>query len=179
MPWRRVEPMQERAQFVVAAASGYFSITRLCERYGISRKTAYKWLGRYDGLDPATVQDRCRAPHTCPNALSDEIKAKVIETRKAHRFWAPRKIVAHLAGDPAATTGPVAVNVHKGRCRHWRRPTATLLCQPAHAALRCRDLAAAPRASLSAPVTSSGPGWLGYSPEKHPWHRSATVTAGL
>lgn len=101
MPWRRVEPMQERAQFVVAASSGQFSITQLCEHYGISRKTAYKWLGRYDGLDLATVQDRSRAPHSCPNALPDGIRAMVLATRKAHKHWGPRKIVAHLACDPA------------------------------------------------------------------------------
>jgi hypothetical protein len=95
--------MQERAQYVVVASSGQFSITQLCEHYGISRKTAYKWLGRYDGLDLATLQDRSRAPHSCPNALPDGIRAIDLETRKAHKHWGPRKIVAHLAGDPAPT----------------------------------------------------------------------------
>ncbi len=111
MPWRRVEPMQERAQFVVAATSGQFSITHLCDLHGISRKTAYKWLGRYDGQDLTTVQDRSRAPHSCPNAMPEDIREMVLETRKAHRFWGPRKIIAHLANRaelagrlPAAST---------------------------------------------------------------------------
>jgi transposase len=40
--------MTERRRFVDDAHRGLFSMTDLCARYGISRKTGYKWLDRYD-----------------------------------------------------------------------------------------------------------------------------------
>lgn len=97
MPWRRVQPMEERVQFVMAARGGHFGVSQLCREYGISRKTAYKWLGRYDGEHLATLQDRSRAPHTCPHAMPEDVRAALVGARKAHRFWGPRKILAYLA----------------------------------------------------------------------------------
>ena len=39
--------MEEVNRFVVLAQSGRFSVTDLCEQFGISRKTGYKHLERY------------------------------------------------------------------------------------------------------------------------------------
>ncbi len=47
MPWKQTQPMSERAKFVLEAEEGIFSMTELCQRFGISRKTGYKWLGRH------------------------------------------------------------------------------------------------------------------------------------
>ena len=37
----------ERARLVRDALSGQWSMTELCERYGVTRPTGYKWLARY------------------------------------------------------------------------------------------------------------------------------------
>lgn len=39
MPWSATSPMDERVRFVLDAFSACFTMTELCERYGISRKT--------------------------------------------------------------------------------------------------------------------------------------------
>ena len=39
--------MEERMRFVMEAKSDVFQISELCQRYGVSRKTGYKWLQRY------------------------------------------------------------------------------------------------------------------------------------
>jgi putative transposase len=39
MPWEETTPMEERARFVEDFESALYSVTELCERYGISRKT--------------------------------------------------------------------------------------------------------------------------------------------
>jgi putative transposase len=48
MPWAETGPMKERMRFVTDAERGLYSVSQLCERYGISRRTGYKWLARYE-----------------------------------------------------------------------------------------------------------------------------------
>ena len=43
MPWHETEPMRERHQFIAEYLSGLYTVSELCARFGISRKTAYKW----------------------------------------------------------------------------------------------------------------------------------------
>jgi transposase len=47
MPWSETNRMEERARFVLDALQGHFTMTELCYRYGVSRKTGYKWIARY------------------------------------------------------------------------------------------------------------------------------------
>jgi len=47
MPWRETAPMKERMRFVTDWERDLYSMVELCERYGVSRKTGYKWLARY------------------------------------------------------------------------------------------------------------------------------------
>ena len=46
MPWMETHMSDERARFVRNFESGHWSITELCERYGVSRPTGYKWIAR-------------------------------------------------------------------------------------------------------------------------------------
>ena len=43
MPWKESDAMDERLQFVTDALSDRFTMTELCERYGVSRRIGYKW----------------------------------------------------------------------------------------------------------------------------------------
>ena len=45
MPWKRADPMEERMRLVMEVESEVFQMSELCERYGVSRKTGYKWFG--------------------------------------------------------------------------------------------------------------------------------------
>jgi transposase InsO family protein len=83
-------------KFVAAAQSGRRAMTELCAEYGISRKTGYKYLKRYQEEGPEALRDRSRAPHRHPNQTSGEIEAAVLRVRKAHPTWGSRKILAVL-----------------------------------------------------------------------------------
>ena len=39
--------VKERLAFVHDLESGHWSMTELCERYGVTRPTGYKWLARH------------------------------------------------------------------------------------------------------------------------------------
>ncbi len=68
-----------------------------CERFGISRKTFYKWLKRYksSGGDVNSLVDLPRTPHHSPRRTSDAIRSRVIEMRNATGFG-PRRISREL-----------------------------------------------------------------------------------
>ncbi len=73
MPWKATCPMDERLRFIAEYLEQEWSMTVLCRRYGISRKTGYKLLARYEESGPTGLQDRARAPHTHPNAVGEEV----------------------------------------------------------------------------------------------------------
>lgn len=62
MSWARTDQMSERVKFVAAQLRCEDSFTDLCRDFGISRKTGYKWLRRYeadgDDADP-TDDEKC------------------------------------------------------------------------------------------------------------------------
>ena len=67
MPWKEVTPMEEIIRFVSLANSGRFSLLELCEDFGISRKTGYKHLARYEADGLRGLQPRSRRPKHCPH----------------------------------------------------------------------------------------------------------------
>jgi transposase len=66
--------MEEINRFVVLAQSGRFSVTDLCEQFGISRKTGYKHLERYAALGMAGLRPRSHRPHHCPQRTDERPK---------------------------------------------------------------------------------------------------------
>ncbi len=54
MPWKGTESMRERARFLALHQEGLWSMSQLCQRFGISGCTGYKWGDRFaqDGLEP-------------------------------------------------------------------------------------------------------------------------------
>ena len=96
MPWHETYPVNERLKFVAAVQAGRLPITELCARFGISRKTGYKILARYERDGPEGLRDRSRAPRSHPNQTACEIEGAVLRVRKAHPSWGSKKILAVL-----------------------------------------------------------------------------------
>src|SRR5262249_47805056 len=64
----------------------------VCRDFGISRKTGYKWLRRYQSLGPSGLEERSRAPHSHPNAMREGLAEALLELRRKHPRWGPRKL---------------------------------------------------------------------------------------
>jgi transposase InsO family protein len=96
MPWKETNTMDERVRFIGDLESCLYTMTELCERYGISRKTGYKWAERYvaEGVDG--LKDRSRAPKRCPHRMGKGIARAVVELRMRHPQWGPRKLLTVL-----------------------------------------------------------------------------------
>jgi transposase InsO family protein len=72
-----------------------FSLAELCREFGISRQAGYTWLERYEAEGVAGLQDRSRAPHTHPNAVTEAVEEQILELREK-RGWGARKIRGQL-----------------------------------------------------------------------------------
>lgn len=96
MVWRETGIMDERLKFVGDCLEGEETMTALCAAYGISRKTGYKWLGRYRSLGPAGLVDLPRAPLEHGRATPAELVARIVAEKETHPLWGPKKVLERL-----------------------------------------------------------------------------------
>lgn len=138
MPWKETTPMRERAVFVRACETGIYTMKELCEHFGVSRKTGYKWVNRYRDGDLESLVDRSRAPHTCPHRTPAEVEAEIIRMKRKHRRWGPKKIIDELQKTqprkdwPAASTAGGILDraglvKKRKRRRRWKHPRYRVL----------------------------------------------------
>ena len=96
MPWLETAPMEQRERFVRDDRLALYTMTELCDRYDISRKTGYKWLERFDAGGRAGLSDRSRAPHRCPHRITDHVAELICLARRQHPSWGPEKLLQWL-----------------------------------------------------------------------------------
>ena len=84
MSWQETNPVNERMKSVAATQSGRLHRTKLCEKFGISRKTGSKLLSRYESDGPGGLCDQSRAPYTHPNPTASELEGAILRVRKLH-----------------------------------------------------------------------------------------------
>jgi transposase InsO family protein len=96
MPWARTDWMSERVKFVAAYLRGEDTFTDLCQDFGISRKTSYKWVDRFEADGSAALEDRSRAPHRHPQATPEHTVEAIVTLRRRRPRWGPRKLRAVL-----------------------------------------------------------------------------------
>src|SRR3970282_1044067 len=104
--------MDQRTQFIADYLRKVLSVTELCDLYGVSRKTAYKWIDRYLRQGPAGLEERSRRPHASPNRTDEVIVAATLEARRRPPSWGGKQ-------RPAL--------VHKRR-RDWDLPHRSTVC---------------------------------------------------
>jgi putative transposase len=91
MPWERSEPMDQRREFAVKAL-GTLNFRTLCQEYGISTKTGYKWRERLLRQGLEGMGEESRRPRSSPKQLSESQVCEMVKLKLAHQYWGPRKI---------------------------------------------------------------------------------------
>lgn len=100
--------MDQRIAFIADWLRDEWSITELAARYQISRKTAYKWVDRYDA-DPAQgLAERSRAPHVHGRAMAGETREAIVALRRQFPRWGPKKLRAVLVERAPTHAWPAA-----------------------------------------------------------------------
>ena len=139
VPWKNVSPEMEQIQFIERWQEGRVSFVALCRTFGISRKTGYKRIQRFETWSWEGLGDLSRAPHRHPNRTDRAVVERIITARREHPTWGPKKLVAWLrnrepdapwpapstAGDLLDRAGLVQRRKGRRRSAPWSQPLAT------------------------------------------------------
>jgi len=117
MAWKDASVMSQRAEFVVLASADGANVSELCRRFGVSRKTGYKWLGRYATEGSAGLVDQSRRPLVPAGRTSAELEQRVLALRREHPAWGGRKLRRRLQ-DLKHVAVPVASTITEILRRH-------------------------------------------------------------
>lgn len=96
MPWKELKPMDQKIQMIADWQTKQVSITDLSQKYGISRKTVYKWLNRYEQVGIDGLKELSRKPQVSPHETHEEIIELIIKEKLKNRKRGPKKIYAQL-----------------------------------------------------------------------------------
>lgn len=96
MPWHEVSRVESRRMFVSAVESGNWSFREVCHQFGVSRKTGYKWFGRWKREGEEGLEDRSRRPKVIRYTTDPEVEALLLADRKAHPTWGAPKLCKRL-----------------------------------------------------------------------------------
>ncbi len=88
--------MDERRCLVRDYHAGYATLSELCRRYGVSRKTGYKWIRRFEEEGVKGLQDRPRRRRSCSHAVPEPVVEELVKIRKRHPTWGARKLLKVL-----------------------------------------------------------------------------------
>lgn len=96
MPWREMNAVDQRTQFISMYLSHEWSLAALCRHFDISRPTGYKWISRYLELGRGGLVDQSRRPYHHPQAIGEDMERLIVQSRIDHPSWGPRKLLAWL-----------------------------------------------------------------------------------
>jgi transposase InsO family protein len=117
MPWK-VHPMSQlRADLVHSVLVDHTPLARACRLFGVSRKTAYKWLRRAQTPPGCSFEDRSRRPQHSPRRTAPTLEKRVLALRDRYG-WGARKLRAVL--QQRRYTVPSIRTVHEILHRHDR-----------------------------------------------------------
>ena len=95
MSWKS-SIMEQRIEFVRLASVEGQAFSEACSRFGISRKTGYKWMARFKAEGESGLADRSRRPKKSPGKSSRKTESMVVKLREKHPRWGGRKLRQRL-----------------------------------------------------------------------------------
>ena len=96
MPWKETCAMDQVTMFIADCLRGEEPFAVLCERYGISRKTGYKWWTRYREDPEHGLVERSRAPLRAANSMDAQIAEAIMAMRRRYPYFGPLKLLRKL-----------------------------------------------------------------------------------
>jgi transposase InsO family protein len=96
MPWKVTSAMSLRAELLSLMRQEGANVSELARRFGVSRKTAYKWANRARGGEGILLADLPRRPVSSPAKTAAPVEAQVVALRVEHPAWGGRKLRRRL-----------------------------------------------------------------------------------
>jgi hypothetical protein len=83
-------------EFIAVAEKGEEPFNAICARFGVSRKTGYKWLNRFRTEGEAGLVEQSRRPKSSPRKTPEPVADLVLGLRREHPDWSAARIGAEL-----------------------------------------------------------------------------------
>lgn len=93
MPWKETDAMKERTEFIDAMLKEEKPFKQLCNDFGISEKTGYKWRKRFLEEGKQGLYEKSRSSNSHPNSLPEDTVIALIKLKTAHPYWGAKKIL--------------------------------------------------------------------------------------
>lgn len=103
--------MEERVRMMADYDTGNWSVSELCQRYGVCRDTFYEWRGRRESGAADWFTDRSHAPLHCPHQTDAALKDAIIAMRRRFAHLGPRKLLAKLKRQAPEICWPAASTI--------------------------------------------------------------------
>ncbi len=94
---REMSVAEQRYQAVLAVIGEGRTVTEVAGQWGVSRQTVHAWLAKYEAGGLEGLADSSRRPKSCPHQMSGGAEAAVLELRRVHPYWGPRRIAFEIA----------------------------------------------------------------------------------
>ena len=107
MSWSVRGLKDARVEFVMVAREADSNISAMCRQSGISRKTGYKWLRRYNTSGLEGLVDLSRRPRSSPLQLSGDAVVALVKMHEGHDDWGPKKLRVRLIRSNSCPDGKV------------------------------------------------------------------------
>lgn len=111
MPWKETNVLEERMKFIARYLEGE-KISRLCEEFGISRKTGHKIINRYEADGASGLQSRSSVALRNRKTTPLEIQKLILEVKKKYPAWGAPKISELLKRRHSDIKIPVISTIH-------------------------------------------------------------------
>jgi transposase InsO family protein len=129
---RELSVAEQRYRAVLAVISDGQTVKDVAAAVGVSRQTLHAWLARYEAEGLEGLADRSHRPGSCPHQMSAVVEAAVLEMRRVHPSWGPRRIAFEVARRGLVTSesgvyrclvraGQIDPDQRRRRKRHWKR----------------------------------------------------------
>jgi len=139
---RELSVQEQRYQAVLAVLVDGRAVCEVADAWGVSRQSVHAWLRRYEDVGLAGLATRSSRPATCPHQMPAVVEARVLEMRRTHPGWGPRRILYELVTNPGpgqqgqqgqtvpsrsaiyrslVRAGLVVPRARRRRDEHWRR----------------------------------------------------------
>jgi putative transposase len=112
MPWETTNVIEQRIQLIVEYLAKVATMVDLCARYGVSRKTAYKWVEKYRKKGLAGTADGSRKPRGGRHWMKAAVREQIVQMRREHPRWGAPKILDRLRKLHPRRSWPAASTAH-------------------------------------------------------------------
>ena len=87
---------EQRYRAVLAVISDGRTVKDVAAAVGVSRQTLHAWLGKYEAAGLEGLGDGSHRPRGCPHQMPAVVEVAVLEARRGHPSWGPRRIAFEL-----------------------------------------------------------------------------------